>query len=108
MSETTGETTAPTKILQLHGGALNAGGTKGNRGGGRPPEEVRQACRDGFFEHLPKALAVLKSRKSTNVERLKALDLLGKYGGLVKTEVERTGGTLEDYLKARRERKRTA
>jgi len=37
----------PTKIVQPHGGALNSGGTPGNKGGtGRPPNEIRALARD--------------------------------------------------------------
>lgn len=34
-------TEKPGKIPQKHGGALNAGGTPGNRGGGRPPKPFK-------------------------------------------------------------------
>ncbi len=36
--ETTAITTGPTLVPQAHGGALNSGGTPGNKGG-RPPDE---------------------------------------------------------------------
>lgn len=36
--KTTAETAGIPKIPQPHGGALNAGGTPGNAGGGRPPK----------------------------------------------------------------------
>lgn len=37
---------APEKVPQPHGGALNAGGTPGNKGGtGRPPTEHLEWCR---------------------------------------------------------------
>lgn len=39
--ETTGKTSAPPKVPQAHGGALNAGGTPGNKGGGRPPQAFK-------------------------------------------------------------------
>jgi hypothetical protein len=42
--KTTGATTAIAKIPQPHGGALNAGGTPGNKGG-RPPDEHIQWAR---------------------------------------------------------------
>ena len=46
--------TTPTKVQQPHGGALNSGGTPGNRGGtGRPPSEVRRVAREAFAERLP-------------------------------------------------------
>lgn len=32
----------PEKVPQPHGGALNSGGTPGNKGGGRPPDEFKR------------------------------------------------------------------
>jgi hypothetical protein len=82
---------------------------KGHKGGpGRPPAEVQAACRDTFYRHMGKAEAILKSKKATNLEKLRALDLLGKYGALIKTETERTDTALEQFLRERRERKRSA
>lgn len=48
-SETTGKSAAPAKprkIPQPHGGALNSGGTPGNKGGGRPKDEWLQLLRE--------------------------------------------------------------
>src|SRR5688500_5267785 len=51
---TANNTSVPTKVSQPHGGALNSGGTPGNRGGlGRPPSEVRRLAREAFAERLP-------------------------------------------------------
>src|SRR5215213_9855370 len=51
---TTAEHSKPVKIPQPHGGALNAGGTPGNRGGrGYPPSEVRRIARDAFAARVP-------------------------------------------------------
>lgn len=78
-------------ILQKHGGALLARGVKGHRGGpGRPPSEIRQRCADSFDKHVRVAVTILRSEDATNGDKLKALDLLGKYGGLIKTETETT------------------
>ena len=50
---TTESRSVPTKVLQPHGGALNSGGTPGNRGGiGRPPSEVRRLAREIFAARL--------------------------------------------------------
>ena len=43
--QTTEQTTAPTKIPQPHGGALNSGGTPGNKGG-RPLNEFKARMRE--------------------------------------------------------------
>lgn len=39
--KTTAESPAVQKVPQPHGGALNAGGTPGNKGGGRPPKAFK-------------------------------------------------------------------
>lgn len=44
--KTTVESTAIVKVPQPHGGALNAGGTPGNAGGGRPKDEFKALCRE--------------------------------------------------------------
>lgn len=50
--ETTGQSTAVTKISQPHGGALNSGGTPGNKGGpGRPPGIIRDKFRELLSTH---------------------------------------------------------
>jgi hypothetical protein len=103
-NETAGETTAtstkPAKIRQAHGGALNSGGTKGNKGG-RPPSAVRDACRADFDKLRPilKTIALGHASKQgrkaapaadgeiggelapvTTADRIRAIDVLAKYG----------------------------
>lgn len=78
-------------IPQTHGGALLPGGVKGHKGGpGRPPAEIRLRCAESFDKHVLVAERILRSKKATNAEKLKALDLLGKYGGLIHTTSEST------------------
>jgi hypothetical protein len=48
-------------VPQPHGGALNAGGTPGNKGGGRPKDEFKAICqrlasRDETIEAVTKIL----------------------------------------------------
>lgn len=92
MSETADETPEerPAKVLQLHGGALLRGGVRGNKGGGRPPAEIRLRCAGLFDEHIDKAVGILRKKDASNGDKLKALDLLGKYGGLIHTTSETT------------------
>jgi hypothetical protein len=71
-----------------NGGRLNRGGTKGNRGGGRPPAVIRQRCADGFDRHIATAEAILADKKASNADKIRALDVLGKYAGLQKIEHE--------------------
>ena len=72
-----------------NGGRLNRGGTKGNKGGtGRPPAAIRQRCADGFDRHIATAEAILASTDASNADKIRALDVLGKYAGLQKIEHE--------------------
>jgi hypothetical protein len=82
-----------------NGGRLKTGNL-GNRGGpGRPPSEIRQLCAEKFYKHVPKAEAILRSKQSSDADKLRALDLLGKYGGLQKIETATRDETLEDLLR---------
>ena len=75
-------------IPQPHGGALRNGGT--NRGGtGRPKSEIRKACAEAFDSRIPRLLQIM-DEASTPAEYMKALDLLGKYGGL--QQIDATSG----------------
>ena len=83
------KTTAKTMALvpQSHGGALNPGGTLGNRGGtGRPPDLIRQRCREAFDKRIPilEKIADDKVRKGSEQprvrDRIMALDALAKHG----------------------------
>ena len=70
-------------IQQPHGGALLSGGVEGNRGGsGRPPSAVRLRCLAGFFERIGVAETIADDPAANPRDRLAALDLLAKYGGL--------------------------
>ena len=93
--KTTAKTTGALRP-QAHGGALRNGGP--NRGGtGRPPSVIRQRLRGSFEERIAVLEAIADgeavervrlpsgeetdTRKSAAVsERLKAIDLLAKYG----------------------------
>ena len=70
----------PRLIPQPHGGALRNGGT--NRGGpGRPPSAVREMCRKAFEEGLPEIVKIATGKIEASAgERVRALDILGKYG----------------------------
>jgi hypothetical protein len=91
------------KIPQPHGGALNAGGVPGNRGGGRPTSDLRERLRGSFAERVKvlesvadgEALVQVKDAAGKITEmltsasvpdRLKALDLMARYGLGVKDE----------------------
>lgn len=82
------------------------GGTRGNRGG-RPPSAIRARCRDAFDKRIATAMRIADDPKATRSDRLKAIDLLGKYG--LATQVEVSGTlTLEQHLAQLHERRREA
>lgn len=63
-----------------HGnGLLYRGGLPGNRGGtGRPPSAIREAMRAGLEAALPYLLQVVNGE--IEGDRLRAIDLLARYG----------------------------
>lgn len=106
-------------------GAPLAPGNPGNSGGkrgrsGRPPSVIREACARAFSSRV-KFLKDVVDGKSGNVvmvgdaplivdgktfvvpadisDRLKAMDLLGKYGALLKIETETRDATFEDLMR---------
>jgi hypothetical protein len=95
------ETTSQTTFIPgKNGGRLRNGGT--NRGGpGRPKDKVREACALAFEQRIPvlKKIADAKIADVSVEQRLKALDLLGKYGGLQKVETETKDTTLADLMR---------
>ena len=64
-----------------NGGTLRRGGNN-TPGTGRPKSEVRAACAKGFDERISLLQGFADDPNLSPAERLKALDLLGKYGGL--------------------------
>jgi hypothetical protein len=87
--ENSGENFGEGLTPQAHGGALKQGTNFGNRGGGRPKSEIRRACAEAFDSRIPRLLEIMDNA-STPQEYMKALDLLGKYGGL--QQIDATSG----------------
>jgi hypothetical protein len=88
--ENSGRNNGDELLPQPHGGALKTSGTVGNRGGtGRPKSEIRKACAEAFDSRIPRLLQIM-DEASTPAEYMKALDLLGKYGGL--QQIDATSG----------------
>lgn len=68
---------------QPHGGALLNGGVRGNRGGsGAPPSLIRLRCRESFLSRISIAERVADDERSAPRDRLKALELLARLGGV--------------------------
>ena len=54
-------TTIKTELIpQKHGGALLSGGKRGNKGGGRTPNEIRALMREPLAKLLPKGTYFLR------------------------------------------------
>ena len=117
------DTTGVTLVPQIHGGALNSGGTPGNEGGTAPtPQALRALMRHPLTKLLPVVTAIAEAQEVEEVtcphceekhdvptyrkagDRLKAVDLLARYGVGTHQEIEHTGrvtlvadtGTLSD------------
>ncbi len=66
---------------QAHGGALYRGGVPGHRGGsGRPPSAIRERCRGGFDRRIKVLEEIADDPTIPTRDRIRAIDLLGKYG----------------------------
>ena len=80
-----GEISGPRLVEQDHGGALLSGGIKGHNGGtGRPPSAIRELCRGSFAERLEVLTDIADDTEAKTIDRIRAIDLLGKYGGVDK------------------------
>jgi len=68
----------------------------GAQNAGRPPSAVRAACRDAFARRIPVLEAIADDSGSAPGDRLRALDLLGRYAGLLNAVLgEDDAGALE-------------
>lgn len=67
-------------VAQPHGGAIRQG-NPGNKGGkGRTPSAVRKACRKEFAKRIPDLAKIADNPDIDVKERLKALDMFGRFG----------------------------
>ena len=73
-------------VVPKHGrGALLTGGKPGNRGGPcRPPSALRKKCQDSFEERVPILESIADNDEARDPDRIKAVEVLGKYGGVDK------------------------
>ena len=71
----------PYKIPQPHGGALNSGGTPGNKGGSKPRSAIRDQCKELFERKgLTRLEKILQSDDTRNSDHIKAGEVLARYG----------------------------
>ena len=72
-------------IPQKHGGALLSRGVPGNRGG-RPTSAVRAAAALAVDQRIPVLEAIADDPEGRPADRVRAVDLLGRLGGVAKDE----------------------
>ncbi len=63
------------------------GPAKGAPNAGRPPSEVKAALVQGFANALPELLRLAREADSQG-DRIRAIDVLGKYAGLQSIDIE--------------------
>ena len=64
----------------------NTGGKRGRSG--RPPSAMRELCRLRFEERITALTQIIDDAKSRDGDKIRAMDLLGKYGIGVLKEVQ--------------------
>lgn len=85
------------RVRRLAGAAAHAelrgrGPKKGAPNAGRPPSAIRAAMRTALDERLHILADIADDPTKTPIERMKALDMLGKYGmGTTITETDNDG-----------------
>ena len=63
-----------------------------------PRNEVRMQCADGFRDRIQVLTKIADNEKNTVTERLRAMDMLGKYGGLQQVDQTPENGSDEDKI----------
>lgn len=78
----------PEKIAQDHGGSLYVGGVVGNKGGhGATRSKVRDASLLAFEERIYVLEEIADDPRSKDTDRIRAVDSLGKHGGVSAQDV---------------------
>ena len=82
---------SPALVPQPHGGALLAGGIPGHRGaGGRPPSALREVMRLSLEKRIPVLEQLADNAEVAPRDRIKALEVLARFGVGSASEVETT------------------
>lgn len=83
------------------GGRLNHGGTPGHDGSnaGATPKAVRDELRRMFMRNITRLETIAKDPKSSKAERMKALEMMAKYGvGVPSTTLNDEGEAVTPML----------
>ena len=68
-------------VPQKHGGALLPGGVPGNKGGGRPSNELRGSMREILEKGLPHLEEFVTGENDARpTDQLKAIEIAGRFG----------------------------
>ena len=79
MSDSVAGTAEMKLIPQPHGGALLPGGMKGNRGGGQPPNRIREAFRIDLETARQRISVILDDPDADPKDIISIFDKLAKY-----------------------------
>ena len=82
VSDSGKKTAAKTAMVpQKHGGALLPGGVPGNKGGGRPSNELRGSMREILEKGLPHLEEFVTGENDARpTDQLKAIEIAGRFG----------------------------
>ena len=82
MSDSGKKTAAKTAMVpQKHGGALLPGGVPGDKGGGRPSNELRGSMREILEKGLPHLEEFATGENDTRpADQLRAIEIAGRFG----------------------------
>jgi hypothetical protein len=76
-------------VRQPHGGAIKQGGNVGNRGGmGAVPSAIRERLRGSFAQRITVLEAIADDPDLSPADRIRALDLMARYGIGTDSKVE--------------------
>lgn len=94
------------KIPQAHGGALNAGGTPGNAGGGRPPKAFKDFLAELRRDPLAQAALEKAAKDSESRSFGAAWKIVADYDDEKPAEKRQIVGPVEVHVKFAREGRR--
>ena len=89
---------SPALVPQPHGGALRVGNPGNVGGAGRPPSEIREKLRGSFAQRIGIIEELADDKAVSPSDRLKALDMLGKYGLGKQVDADDVRGRLRSTL----------
>ena len=84
-------------VVPAHGrGALLTRGMPGNKGGGRPRSKVKALSALEYEKRIPALGAIADDEAERATDRIRAIDVLGRHGGLQVKGLDRDGDYADD------------